>query len=70
MYIMVSSKNKKFLFKSFKLGYHRGDKPHRSSSSPEMNVAGTIKVSSSNLHRQRWVDIHRPGSSLRHESFL
>ena len=62
----------------FKLGSHRGDKLHCPSSSPEINVVGTIKVSSFNLHRQRWVerwiskssDFRRSSSSPNHVSFL
>ena len=39
-----------------KVGSHRGDKLHRSSSSPEINVVGPIKVLSFNLHHRRWVE--------------
>ena len=38
---------------SLKLGSHRGDKLHRPSSWPEINVVGTIKDSSANFHRRR-----------------
>ena len=60
------------------LGSNRGSKIHRPHSLPDINAAGTIKGSSSKLHRLRWVrrwisksfDIHRPGSSPNHLSFL
>ena len=38
-----------------KLGSHRGDKLFRPSSSLDINVMGSIKGSSSNHHRRRWV---------------
>ena len=61
-----------------KPGSHHGNKLDHQSSLPEINVVEIIKGSTSNLHRQWWVgqwisksfDIHHPGSSSNHVSFL
>ena len=61
-----------------KLGSHRGDKVHHLFSLPEIDMVGTIKGLSSNLHLRRWVvrprsksfDIYSTDSSANRVSFL
>ena len=61
-----------------KLASHHGDNVLCPSSSPEVNMMRTIKGSSSNLYRWRWVgrwilksfNIHRPGSSPNQWAFF
>ena len=63
---------------TLKLGSHRSDKVHHLFSLPEIDMVGTIKGLSSNLHLRRWVvrprsksfDIYRPDSSANRVSFL